>query len=67
MRITNDGNMAAFSAAMELACGGETGLEGGVLAHTLGTDLGSGWLLPDGSVPELPCFPAEGSAEHAQR
>ena len=54
VRITNDGNMAAFSAAMELACGGETGLEGGVLAHTLGTDLGSGWLLPDGSVPELP-------------
>ena len=54
VRVTNDGNMAAFSAAMELACGGETGLEGGVLAHTLGTDLGSGWLLPDGSVPELP-------------
>ncbi len=54
VRITNDGNMAAFSAAMELACGGEAGLEGGVLAHTLGTDLGSGWLLPDGSVPELP-------------
>ena len=54
VRITNDGNMAAFSAAMELACGGETGLEGGALAHTLGTDLGSGWLLPDGRVPELP-------------
>ena len=54
MRITNDGNMAAFSAAMELACGGETDLSGGVLAHTLGTDLGSGWLLPDGRVPELP-------------
>lgn len=54
VRLTNDGNMAAFSAAMELACGGETGLEGGVLAHTLGTDLGSGWLRPDGRVPELP-------------
>ena len=54
VRITNDGNMAAFAAAMELNCGGETSLEGGVLAHTLGTDLGSGWLLPDGRVPELP-------------
>ncbi len=54
VRITNDGNMAAFSAAMELSCGGENGLEGGVLAHTLGTDLGSGWLLPNGMVPELP-------------
>ena len=52
--ITNDGNMAAFSAAMELAFSGEAGLEGGVLAHTLGTDLGSGWLLPNGLVPELP-------------
>ena len=54
VRITNDGNMAAFAAAMELSCGGEADLEGGVLAHTLGTDLGSGWLLPDGRVPELP-------------
>ena len=54
VRITNDGNMAAFAAAMELCCGGESGLESGVLAHTLGTDLGSGWLLPDGRVPELP-------------
>ena len=54
VRVTNDGNMAAFTAAMELAFGGEEGLEGGVLAHTLGTDLGSGWLLPDGSVPALP-------------
>lgn len=54
VRLTNDGNMAAFSAAMELACGGETSLEGGVVAHSLGTDLGSGWLLPDGRVPELP-------------
>lgn len=54
VRITNDGNMAAFAAAMELSCGGELNLEGGVLAHSLGTDLGSGWLLPDGRVPELP-------------
>ena len=54
VRLTNDGNMAAFTAAMELAFGGEESLEGGVVAHTLGTDLGSGWLLPDGRVPELP-------------
>lgn len=54
VRVTNDGNMAAFTAAMELAFGGEESLEGGVLAHSLGTDLGSGWLLPDGRVPALP-------------
>ena len=55
VRIVNDGSMAAFTAAMELYCGGRGELlTGGVLAHTLGTDLGTGWLLPDGRVPELP-------------
>ena len=54
VRVTNDGSMAAFTAAMELAFRGEAGLEKGVLAHSLGTDLGSGWLLPDGRVPALP-------------
>ena len=57
IRIINDGNMAAFTAAMEIAAG-STGpaasLSGGLLAHTLGTDLGTGWLLPDGSVPQIP-------------
>ena len=57
VRIVNDGNMAAFTAAMEIAA--ETALDpaslsGGLLAHTLGTDLGTGWLLPDGSVPQIP-------------
>lgn len=53
--VTNDGNMAAVTYAAELACSGnDAQLEHGVFAHTLGTDLGSGWLLPDGSVPELP-------------
>lgn len=26
----------------------------GFFAHTLGTDLGTGWVLPDGSIPEIP-------------
>ena len=52
VRMLNDGNMAAFTAAMELACSSEDApLRDGLIAHTLGTDLGSGWLLPDGSVP----------------
>lgn len=51
----NDGSMAAFTAALELACAGEDrALARGVFAHSLGTDLGSGWLRADGSVPELP-------------
>lgn len=54
VHVTNDGNMAAFTAAVELACGDRGELGQGVLAHSLGTDLGSGWLLPDGHVPALP-------------
>ena len=51
----NDGSMAAFSAAVELACAGEdAALEKGVFAHSLGTDLGSGWLRADGTVPQIP-------------
>lgn len=55
VRVLNDGSMAAFSAAVELACSGEdAAVEQGVFAHSLGTDLGSGWLQADGEVPELP-------------
>lgn len=55
VRLTNDGHMAAFSAAMELAhCGRGAQLSRGVVAHSLGTDLGTGWLNADGSIPEMP-------------
>ncbi|MBQ5406023.1 MAG: ROK family protein [Oscillospiraceae bacterium] len=54
-RICNDGSMAAFTAAMELAAIGEDeAIRGGVIAHSLGTDLGTGWLLADGSIPPIP-------------
>ncbi len=55
VRLTNDGNMAAFSAAAELSAGGADELiAGGVVAHSLGTDLGTGWLCADGTIPPLP-------------
>ena len=55
VRLTNDGNMAAFTAAVELAAGGEEEkILGGIVAHSLGTDLGTGWLLPDGTIPAFP-------------
>lgn len=55
VRITNDGNMAAFSAALELAAGGDDEMiREGVIAHSLGTDLGTGWLRSDGSIPAYP-------------
>lgn len=54
VRVTNDGNIAAYTAAMELAHSGDSRvIERGVFAHSLGTDLGTGWLDSDGTIPEL--------------
>lgn len=54
-RLANDGSAAAFTAAMELACGDAPESVGdGVIAHTLGTDLGTGWLDERGELPQLP-------------
>ena len=50
---TNDGPMAAFTTAVEQAAVGSD-FSGGFLAHTLGTELGTGWILADGSIPEIP-------------
>ena len=59
VRIINDGNTAAFTAAMELAAIGKDPGPG-LLAHTLGTDLGTGWFDENGLIPEMPlemyCF-----------
>ncbi len=49
----NDGPMAAFTTAMEQAVA-EQDVSKGFFAHTLGTELGAGWILPDGSIPEIP-------------
>ena len=55
VRITNDGNMAAFSAAVELAAGAaDEQIRGGIIAHSLGTDLGTGWLSAEGGIPAYP-------------
>ena len=55
VRLTNDGNMAAYTAAMELAHGEDPAcIASGVIAHSLGTDLGTGWLDADGKIPPLP-------------
>ncbi len=49
----NDGPMAAFTAAVEQGAAGAD-LSKGFFVHTLGTDLGSGWARPDGSIPDIP-------------
>lgn len=50
---TNDGPMAAFTTAVEQAAAG-LDVSNGFFAHTLGTELGAGWVRPDGSIPEIP-------------
>ena len=53
--LANDGNIAAFTAAVELACGElPDAVARGVVAHSLGTDLGTGMLYADGAIPQLP-------------
>ena len=55
VNITNDGPMAAYTAAIELAYGeGEQRVADGVFAHTLGTELGTGWVDETGRIPEIP-------------
>jgi len=53
VRNTNDGPMAAFTTAVEQAAAGMD-VSKGFFAHTLGTELGTGWVRPDGSIPEIP-------------
>ena len=54
VRNINDGPMAAFTAAVELSFSGDEGINDGILAHTLGTELGTGWLDEKGNLPEIP-------------
>jgi len=55
VRIINDGPMASFTAAVEIAASDEAGeVAGGVFAHTLGTELGTGWVTESGQIPDMP-------------
>lgn len=51
--ITNDGPMAAFTVAVEQSFVG-VDVSCGMFAHTLGTELGTGWVEGDGKIPEIP-------------
>jgi len=54
VRCVNDGPMAAYTAAVELAEEAPAQIRGGVFAHTLGTELGTGWIDENGEIPEIP-------------
>ncbi len=55
VRIINDGPMASFTAAVEIAASSEADeVANGVFAHTLGTELGTGWVTGAGAIPDIP-------------
>lgn len=55
VRMTNDGPMASFTAAVEQVFSQQPErVADGVFAHTLGTELGTGWIDQSGSIPDIP-------------
>lgn len=55
VQITNDGPMAAFTAAVEEVFSPQADkVADGVFAHTLGTELGTGWITEEGKIPDIP-------------
>lgn len=55
IKIINDGPMAAFTAAVELSASSSADeVKNGVFAHTLGTELGTGWIDENGAIPDIP-------------
>lgn len=52
--IVNDGPMGAFTAAVELSRHALEDIADGVFAHTLGTELGTGWVTEAGEIPDIP-------------
>ena len=55
VHIANDGSLAAYTAAVEMAHSHTSGMVAdGVLAHTLGTEFGSGWIDESGVIPQIP-------------
>ncbi len=55
VHISNDGSLAAYTAAVELAHSDRAdSVADGVFAHTLGTELGTGWIDEKGEIPQIP-------------
>ena len=50
----NDGPAAAYTAAVEMMAVNPDSVRNGVFAHSLGTELGTGWVDGAGRVPEMP-------------
>lgn len=53
--VANDGSVAAFTSAVEIAfSGNDRMIENGAFSHALGTSLGSGWVDNSGIIPPVP-------------
>jgi hypothetical protein len=54
VHMSNDGSLAAYTAAVELAHSSQAdSVANGVFAHTLGTELGTGWIDETGEIPPI--------------
>ena len=55
VRMANDGSLAAYTAAVELAHSEHADtIADGVFAHSLGTDFGTGCIDDNGEIPQIP-------------
>ncbi|MBN2852237.1 MAG: hypothetical protein JXQ23_05810, partial [Clostridia bacterium] len=54
VKSMNDGPAAAYTAAVEMMAANPESVIDGVFAHSLGTELGTGWVDGASNVPEMP-------------
>ena len=55
VHLSNDGALAAYTAAVEIAHSEQADtVVNGVFAHSLGTELGTGWIDETGEIPQIP-------------
>ncbi len=54
VKSMNDGPAAAYTAAVEMFANNPSSVIDGVFAHSLGTELGTGWVDGASNVPEMP-------------
>lgn len=54
VKSMNDGPAAAYTAAVEMYVADSSSVIDGVFAHSLGTELGTGWVDGASNVPEMP-------------
>jgi len=54
VKLMNDGPAAAYTAAVEMMAQDPKSVINGVFAHSLGTELGTGWVDGASNIPQMP-------------